>query len=93
MSQLMQLAVVALVVLAVLFGLIELASWMPVLIRNRELRRRARIEAELDRTQAQLRATVLNLAAQFGADAHEARKALIRESFIAAQIERESPKR
>lgn len=52
-------------------------------------RRRAakvtRIKAELDRTQAQLRATILTLASELGADAHEARKALIRESFLAAQ--------
>ena len=44
----------------------------------------ARIEAELDRQQAELRATILNLANQLGADAHEARKALIRESFLAS---------
>lgn len=43
-----------------------------------------RIEAELDRTQAQLRATILTLASELGADAHEARKALIRESFLAS---------
>ena len=42
------------------------------------------IEAELNRTQAQLRATILTLASELGADAHEARKALIRESFLAS---------
>lgn len=47
-------------------------------------RRRARIEAELDRKQDELRATVLQLAEALGADAHEARKALIRESYRAS---------
>lgn len=46
--------------------------------------RRARIERELDRKQAELRATVLRLASELGADAHEARKALIRESYLAS---------
>ena len=46
--------------------------------------RTERVEAELDRTQAQLRATILTLASELGADAHEARKALIRESFLAS---------
>lgn len=47
-------------------------------------RRIRRIEAELDRTQAEMRATILHLAEQLGADAHEARKALIRESYVAS---------
>lgn len=47
-------------------------------------RRTARIEAELDRKQDELRATVLRLADALGADAHEARKALIRESYRAS---------
>ena len=47
-------------------------------------RRRARIEAELDRKQDELRRTVLQLADALGMDAHEARKALIRESFLAS---------
>lgn len=42
-----------------------------------------RIEAELDRKQEELRATVLQLADALGADAHEASRALIRESFLA----------
>ncbi len=45
-------------------------------------RRRARIERELDRKQAELRATILRPASELGADAHEARKALIRESYL-----------
>ncbi len=54
-----------------------LVNWL----RNRRARR---IEAELDRTQMELRATILQLASQLGGDAHEARKALIRESFLAS---------
>jgi hypothetical protein len=61
-------------------GLEWLVDWW----RERRQRRVARIEAELDRQQAELRATILNLANQLGADAHEARKALIRESFLAS---------
>lgn len=61
-------------------GLEWLVDWW----RDRRQRRIARIEAELDRQQAELRATILNLANQLGADAHEARKALIRESFLAS---------
>lgn len=47
-------------------------------------RRRARIEAELDRKQDELRATILHLADALGMEAHEARKALIRESYRAS---------
>jgi hypothetical protein len=47
-------------------------------------RKRARVERELNRTQAELRATILFLAGELGADAHEARKALIRESYLAS---------
>lgn len=52
-------------------------------VRSRREERIATIEAELDRTQAELRRTILDLSAALGAEAHEARKALIRESFIA----------
>jgi enoyl reductase-like protein len=61
-------------------GLEWLVDWW----RDRRQRRIARIEAELDRQQAELRATILHLANELGADAHEARKALIRESFLAS---------
>lgn len=61
-------------------GVMWLVDWLSTL---RE-KRRARIERELDRTQAQLRTTVLRLASELGADAHEARKALIRESYLAS---------
>lgn len=47
-------------------------------------RRIERVEAELDRTQQELRSTILSLAEQLGGDAHEARKALIRESYLAS---------
>ena len=57
-----------------------LVNWF----RDRRARRIARIEAELDRTQVQLRASILQLAQELGGDAHEARKALIRESFLAS---------
>ena len=60
-----------------------------MLMRRLAERRRAHIERELDRTQAELRATILDLASQLGADAHEARKALIRESFLASGQGRE----
>lgn len=60
-------------------GVTALMDWLKVL---RE-RKRAQIERELDRKQAELRATILTLAEQLGADAHEARKALIRESYLA----------
>jgi uncharacterized protein YdiU (UPF0061 family) len=93
MTALMELTAVAVVSLGALWGLVKLASSILLLIKDRALKRRARLEAELDRTQAQLRATILNLASQLGTDAHEARKTLIRESFIAAQVERQSPKR
>lgn len=51
--------------------------------KSRRERRIARIEAELDRQAAELRGTILSLAEQLGANAHEARKALIRESYRA----------
>ena len=92
-TPMMELAIAAVVILAGLWALIELVAWISVSLRNRGIRRRARAEAELNRKQEELRATILNLASQLSADALEARKALIHESFIAAQIERQSPKR
>ncbi|RWZ78505.1 MAG: hypothetical protein EOT05_02010 [Candidatus Microsaccharimonas sossegonensis] len=47
-------------------------------------RRRARIEAELDLKQEELRRTILQLATAIGMESHEARRALIRESFLAS---------
>ena len=60
----------------------DVIGWIGDQIERRRDAKRARIEAELDRTQAQLRATILQLAAELGADAHEARKAMIRESYL-----------
>lgn len=54
-----------------------------MLERSRE-RRQAQIELELDRTQTELRASILRLASELNADAHETRKALIRESYLAS---------
>jgi len=61
-------------------GVITIVDWIKALRANK----RVRIERELDRQQAELRATILHLAGQLGADAHEARKALIRESYLAS---------
>ncbi|WP_146083730.1 hypothetical protein [Rathayibacter sp. AY1C6] len=55
-------------------------------------RRIDRVEAELDREQDEMRATMLHLADALGADAHEARKALIRESYLATGRMPEKPK-
>ncbi|MDQ4213747.1 hypothetical protein [Microbacterium capsulatum] len=44
----------------------------------------ARLEAELDRKQDEMRRTILQLAAALGMESHEARRALIRESFLAS---------
>lgn len=64
---------------------IQWARDLVVAVRNSfGERRRARIEAELDRKQDELRRTVLQLADALGMEAHEARKALIRESFLAS---------
>lgn len=46
--------------------------------------RKARLEAELDRKQEELRRTILQLADALGMEAHEARKLLIRESYLAS---------
>lgn len=61
-------------------------------LAGRRQHRIARIEAELDRDAEQLRTTILSLAAQLGGDAHEARKALIRESYLASGKAPESDK-
>ncbi|KZE43289.1 hypothetical protein [Microbacterium sp. T32] len=58
-------------------------EWLVRYFLDRRERKRAAIEAELDRTQAELRATILSLSEQLNGSAHEARKALIRESFLA----------
>lgn len=53
-------------------------------IRNNRFIRTRRAEAELDRQQEELRRTILSLADALGMEAHEARKALIRESYRAS---------
>lgn len=67
------------VLFVIAFGRQPLEHWM----RQRRDRKRARIEAEIDRTQAELRQTILQIASALGGDALEARKALIRESYLA----------
>lgn len=83
-STLLDNLLVALFVAPLLLGgyvLIEfIGSWR----ESRRQRRIAHIEADLDRTQEEMRQTILRLASHLGADAHEARKALIRESFLAS---------
>lgn len=64
--------------------LVKIVEGIVYLFQRLRERRRTRVERELDRTQAELRATILRLASELGADAHEARKALIRESYLAA---------
>lgn len=64
-------------------GVSYVAEWLVNLYARRRARKRAVIEAELDRTQERLRRTILDLSAALGAEAHEARKALIRESYLA----------
>lgn len=53
-------------------------------IARRRNARLARLEAELDRKQEELRRTILNLAEELGMEGYEARKALIRESYRAS---------
>lgn len=52
-------------------------------VRSFDHRRIAKVEAELDRKQAELRTSVLNLADALGMEAHEARKEMIRASYLA----------
>lgn len=68
---------------AVFFLMIGIGALMDR-TEKRRLIRVNRAEAELDRTQEQLRSTMLQLADALGHEAHEARKALIRESFLAS---------
>ncbi len=73
------LLVIALTCL-ILIGVVLFVEWLKEL-RDR---RRTRIERELDVAQERMRATIFQLASELGADAHEARKALIRESYLAS---------
>jgi hypothetical protein len=58
--------------------------WLMTWIARRREVRIAHIEADLDRKQDELRSTLLQLADALGMEAHEARKALIRESYRAS---------
>jgi hypothetical protein len=79
------LALPLLVVWGVLYGIGALMYWIATQVRQYRQRRRDRIEAELDRAEAELKATLYELASQLSQNAHEARKALIRESFLTAR--------
>lgn len=61
-------------------GVMLIVDWLSTL-RDRK---RARIERDLDRKQAEVRAMIFTLAEHLNMDAHEARKALIRESYLAS---------
>jgi hypothetical protein len=78
-----------LVVLAVTLGVLiilgAIADWREA--------RASRVEAELDRAERELRVRIFTLASQLSAEAHDARKALIRESFLAGQSQVDPRKR
>jgi len=61
-------------------AIVRVARWL----WTRRDRRRAAIERELNRKQLEIRATILRLATELGGDHHEARKALIRASYLAS---------
>jgi hypothetical protein len=72
-------------VTALITGLWIGGEWLMDWFTRRREARTARTRAELDRTQEELRRTILQLADALGVEAHEARKALIRESYIATR--------
>ena len=80
--------VIVLALVAFGVGTVGVFDWV---VRLREAKRN-RVEQELNRTQAELRATIVQLASELGADAHEARKALIQASFLASQPESQRPR-
>jgi ABC-type methionine transport system permease subunit len=49
-------------------------------------RRRERRQVEAKLIEAEMQRALITLASQLGAEAHEARKALIRESFLASRL-------
>ncbi|GAA3734741.1 hypothetical protein GCM10022239_08590 [Leifsonia bigeumensis] len=86
--EIMLLLLVSFVLAALLIqGAVEVSAWIVNKVHRHRANKRARIEAELDRKQAELRAAIYSLASQLGAEAHEARKALIRESYLASRDE------
>lgn len=62
----------------------ETGRWVMAEFRDWRQSRRDRAEKALTAQELQLRRTILQLAEQLGAEAHEARKTLIRESFLAS---------
>ncbi len=62
---------------AVLLVIAAIADWREA--------RAERSEEELDKAERELRLRIVTLASQLSAEAHDARKALIRESFLSAQ--------
>ena len=68
----------------IVIGLVKGGELLMKWIKQADSRRKIRIEAELDRTQDELRRTILSLANALGMESHEARKALIRESYRAS---------
>ncbi len=74
-----------LVVWGVIYGIGALTMWTANLIKHHRQRRRDRIDADLDRAEAEMKATLYELASQLDQNAHEARKALLHESFLASR--------
>lgn len=68
----------------VIIGVVKGGELLMKSIRNVRYVRTQRTKAELDRKQEELRRTILSLADALGMEAHEARKALIRESYRAS---------
>lgn len=81
------IAVVAIVSVISSIGMWRGLDWL-VNLRDR---RRARIERELDRKEQEMRAAIFALARQLNGDALEARRTLIRESFLATERLRQRP--
>jgi hypothetical protein len=67
----------------VVIGVVKGGELLMQSTQNHRYIRTRRAEAELDRQQEELRSTILSLADALGMEAHEARKALIRESYRA----------
>ncbi|MFD6699420.1 MULTISPECIES: hypothetical protein [unclassified Microbacterium] len=65
------------------FLLIEGGEWLMEWIPERRKQHRMAIEAELDRKQEELRATIFQLASALSMDAHDARRELVRTSYLA----------
>jgi hypothetical protein len=68
---------------ALITGLWMGGEWLMNWFTRRREARMTHTRSELDHTQDELRRTILQLADALGVEAHEARKALIRESYLA----------